>query len=196
MRTLISRVAATVALAAFAVGFLSAGCSRDAANAPRDGGSLEVSILQRPVVGKLTVGEDELAYTGSAEVQSDRDVVVDLGDDTIGSSMIEIPTDAIDELPPGLRVAMVKMKVNRLGEVSADLGPNGLKFKKPVWLTLSYRGADLNGIDESTLAIFYLNEDLAEPVWELVEGSVVDTELDAVRAPLSHFSRYAIGSDQ
>ncbi len=184
------------ALVTLAAGFMFVGCSWDASNAPSDGGSVEVSILQRPVAGKLTVGEDDLAYTASTDVLSDRDAVVSLGDDIIGSSMIEIPDGAVADLPPGLRVAMVKMKVNRLGEVSAELGPSGLKFNKPVWLTLSYRGADLGGIDESTLAIFYLNEDLAEPVWELVEGSVVDTERDAVRAPLSHFSRYAIGSDQ
>ncbi len=196
MKTLLPRMIALTILVILAMGFIFVGCSWDASNASRDDGSADVSILQRPVVGKLTVGEDELAYAATADVPSDREVVVSLGDNIIGSSMVEIPDGAVADLPPGLRVAMVKMKVNRLGEVSAELGPKGLVFNKPVWLTLSYRGADLGGIDESTLAIFYWNEDLVEPVWELVEGSVVDTERDVVRAPLSHFSRYAIGSDQ
>jgi hypothetical protein len=172
-----------------------AGCS-SSTTTPPDSDAVYApasSLLSRSTVGKLTVGEDE-AITDSIPVTSEFGGALNVGDESVGISGLDIPTQATDEVDDGSHVSMMKMKVTRFGQVTAELGPDGRKFKKPVWLKLSYKGADLTGIDESKLVILYMNEDLG--VWEVVEGSIVDTVKKRVSAPLNHFSRYGVGSDE
>lgn len=75
--------------------------------------------------------------------------------------------------------------------VLSDLtfGPHGVQFNEPVLVELSYRMADLTGIDESTLQVFYYNEDTQ--LWELI-GGVVDLSKKKITVYLPHFSRYAL----
>jgi hypothetical protein len=72
-----------------------------------------------------------------------------------------------------------------------DFGPHGLAFHKPVALVLSFEGASLDGLDPSTLAIWYYDETLGK--WVNM-GGVIDAE--GKRAifvgRLPHFSRYAV----
>ncbi len=74
----------------------------------------------------------------------------------------------------------------------ATFSPHGINFNNPVEVRLSYKDADLNGIDPANLAIWYYNEDL--DVWELVP-STVDTSRKRVIGYLNHFSRYALSAD-
>jgi hypothetical protein len=73
-----------------------------------------------------------------------------------------------------------------------EFGTDGLVFKKPVTVTMSYRDADLSGIDESTIRIGWWDED---------HGKWVDMscQLDKVNrivtGQLNHFSAYALVSD-
>jgi hypothetical protein len=75
---------------------------------------------------------------------------------------------------------------------SAEFGPHGLQFNKPVRVELSYKLADLTGVEEESLQVIYFNE--KTQLWELV-GGTVDTQKQVVVAYLDHFSRYAIGGD-
>ncbi len=68
-------------------------------------------------------------------------------------------------------------------------GPHGLQFKKPVEIELSYKMADLNGVNEKKLRIYYFNEDTG--LWELVGGKV-DKRKKVVKVKINHFSRYAL----
>ena len=68
-------------------------------------------------------------------------------------------------------------------------GPHGTQFNKPVKVELSYKTADLQGVDEKNLKIFYFNEETG--LWELVGGDV-DKKGKKVKAYLKHFSRYAV----
>ena len=77
--------------------------------------------------------------------------------------------------------------------MEAEFGPHGLQFNQPVRLHLSYKRADLTGIDESKLGIYYYNEDIDE--YELIPSSKVNTEENYVECNLYHFSRYAIGTE-
>lgn len=74
-----------------------------------------------------------------------------------------------------------------LGDLT--FGPHGTQFIEPVLVELSYRMADLTGIDESTLQVFYYNEDTQ--LWELI-GGVVDISKKKITVYLPHFSRYAL----
>ncbi len=74
----------------------------------------------------------------------------------------------------------------------AEFSPHGTTFNNPVKVTLSYKDADLTGINEQDIKIWYFNE--IEGVWELI-ASDVNTEKKQVKGYLEHFSRYAIGAE-
>ncbi len=67
--------------------------------------------------------------------------------------------------------------------------PHGIQFNEPVRVELSYKNADLTGIDENDLKIYYFNE--STNLWEYVGGDV-DAANKLVVCYLEHFSRYAI----
>ena len=74
----------------------------------------------------------------------------------------------------------------------AEFSPHGTQFNSPVTVWISYKDADLGGIDEEDLKIWYFNEEAG--MWELI-GDVVDTKNQMVGGLLDHFSRYAIGAE-
>jgi hypothetical protein len=73
-----------------------------------------------------------------------------------------------------------------------EFGTDGLVFKQPVTVTMSYRDADLSGIDESSIRIGW---------WDAEHSKWVDMncQLDKVNrivtGQLYHFSAYALVSD-
>jgi len=73
-----------------------------------------------------------------------------------------------------------------------EFGTDGLVFDVPVTVTMSYRGANLDGVDETTIRIGYFNHETGAV--EDVEGQL--NLLDrTVTAQLSHFSAYGLISD-
>ena len=73
-----------------------------------------------------------------------------------------------------------------------EFGPHGATFNVPVRVRLSYKRADLSGIDETALQVYFFNEDTG--LWELIGGEV-DTENKVVIVYLEHFSRYALAAN-
>ena len=72
-------------------------------------------------------------------------------------------------------------------------GPHGSQFATPVEVVLSYKLADLTGVDENDLQIYYFNEDTN--IWELI-GGTVDTDKKKITVFLQHFSRYALAHSE
>lgn len=60
----------------------------------------------------------------------------------------------------------------------------------PITATFHYDPAQLNGIDESTLGVYYFNPKTLN--WEKISGSIVDKVNHTVTAKLYHFSPYAL----
>jgi len=77
-------------------------------------------------------------------------------------------------------------------EGGAQFSPHGIYFNNPVAIKLSYKDADLTGINEATLKIWYFNE--ATGLWELV-ASDVHMNGKYIKGTIEHFSRYAIGAE-
>ncbi len=78
------------------------------------------------------------------------------------------------------------------GVFFCEFGTSGLVFSTPVRVTMSYSEADLNGVDESTIRIAYLNE--SSGIWESLQCDV-DPVSKIVVAYMDHFSAYGIISD-
>jgi len=73
-----------------------------------------------------------------------------------------------------------------------EFGTDGLVFSRPVTVTMSYRDADLTGVNESTIRIGWLNETTGH--FHDIE-CVVDFESKTVTGTLDHFSAYGLISD-
>lgn len=77
-------------------------------------------------------------------------------------------------------------------EGGAEFSPHGTVFNNPVQIRLSYKDADLTGINEEDIKIWYFNEE--DGVWELIAGEVHSDD-KFVQGYIEHFSRYAIGTE-
>ncbi|MBN1212525.1 MAG: hypothetical protein JXA92_08100, partial [candidate division Zixibacteria bacterium] len=73
-----------------------------------------------------------------------------------------------------------------------EFGTSGLVFDKPVKVTMSYRDADLTGVNETSIRIAWLNEASGEFEDLACE---VDTVNKLITAELEHFSAYGLISD-
>lgn len=73
-----------------------------------------------------------------------------------------------------------------------EFGTSGLVFDHPVTVTMSYRDANLSGVDESSIRIGWLNEETG--AWVDMECKV-DFDSKTVTGELQHFSAYALVSD-
>ena len=77
-------------------------------------------------------------------------------------------------------------------EGGAEFSPSDAVFNNPVKITLSYKDADLTGINEQDIRIYFFNE--TEGVWELI-ASEVNTKKKRVSGYIDHFSRYALAAE-
>ena len=111
-----------------------------------------------------------------------------VGDEIHGRCYLYFPPYAMSQ------ASVVKIDWESTGflEGGAEFSPHGTQFNSPLTLWISYKDADLTGVDEENLKIWYFNDQLN--VWELI-GDVVDTENKMVGGLLDHFSRYAIGTE-
>ena len=61
-------------------------------------------------------------------------------------------------------------------------------FLQNITITMSYNDADVVGMTESSLAIFYWND----PNWEVISECVVDEDANTVTCETNHFSSYGL----
>lgn len=73
-----------------------------------------------------------------------------------------------------------------------EFGTVGLKFDVPVTVTMSYRNADMSGVNESTITLAWLHEKSGR--WHQMDCTV-DFVNKTVTGQLSHFSSYGLISD-
>ncbi len=105
------------------------------------------------------------------------------GDKKHGISKLVIPANAV-----GGEV-LITFSWESTDLLEAQFSPHGITFDEPVRLELSYKDADLTGVNEDGLKIYYYNENTG--VWELV-GDQVDKTKKVVVGYINHFSRYAV----
>jgi hypothetical protein len=95
---------------------------------------------------------------------------------------VRIPKHALTEDKP------ISISVNE-DLVICDFGPDGTVFEKPVKITISYEDADLEGVDEDAISVYWWDPDNC--CWEELE-SKVNKKKKTVSAEIWHFSRYAL----
>jgi hypothetical protein len=147
----------------------------------------KVTILK--VKDELLSGLDKVFATKTI-IDDDGGTIV-VGDYSHGICYLSFPEDAINEklYPNGTTIAFY-WESNSLLE--AEFYPDGIQFDEPVYIRLSYLDADLTGVNEDDLGIYYHNPDTGN--WELISNQV-NTSAKYVEGYINHFSRYAIGMD-
>jgi hypothetical protein len=105
---------------------------------------------------------------------------------TLFDVLLEIPAGAVPN------DTLFSISIPDINVFYNEFGTNGLVFAKPVKVTMSYRDADLAGIDESTIRIGWLNESTGQ-FQDIV--CTVDQANKTVAGEVEHFSAYALISD-
>lgn len=145
------------------------------------------SAPSTPDDASSTVDVLSLAHlSATARVTPQAGGVLRAGNNGLGFTTLTIPPGAV------ARPRLITMTVGASGPVDVTFGPSGLKFDRPVRLEMSYRGAELNGVNPNSLKIYY---DSRRNGWEAVPACSADGVSETVTAKITHFSRYAIGSD-
>ncbi|MCK5124693.1 MAG: hypothetical protein KAR42_00410 [candidate division Zixibacteria bacterium] len=101
--------------------------------------------------------------------------------------ILDIPAGAVDN------DTLFSISIPDVNVFYNEFGTSGLVFNVPVTVTMSYRDADLSGIDVSTIRIAYLNE--ATGTYEDINCQI-DYNNQVVIAELYHFSAYGLISDE
>jgi len=137
----------------------------------------------RPAHGKVAAADQWVEATRT--ITPEAGGAIEVGDEIIGKSSLAVPPGAVSA------PVEITMKATTSGPVVVEFAPK-FEFAKPVTVSISYRGADLTGVDETNLTVLYNNEASSE--WELVT-SAVNLNSKAVVGYLRHFSQYAVGSE-
>lgn len=102
--------------------------------------------------------------------------------------------DVILEVPAGAvsNDTLFTIDIPDINVFYNEFGTNGLVFDVPVKITMSYRDADLSGVNVSTIRIGWFNRSTG-----LFEDVVCDIDYDTqtVVGYVDHFSAYALISD-
>ncbi len=158
------------------VGFT--GCSK-APTGVQDDSSGEVTLLQRNVaMAKLF----EDSYYVEQTVSAAEGGTVKLCD-----VILEIP-------PKALSVdTLISVEIPDPTLYADHFGTDGLVFNVPVRITMSYRDAILDNVNESTIKMAWYNE--ATGQWDIIR-CLCDPVTKTVTGYVSHFSAYALITDE
>lgn len=178
---------AVFAALALAMTMWASGCSNNSTpmqSTPSAVKLLSVSSLAKPLAS------DQVQTAASILVSQDVGGVIVVGEpDVFGETKLTIPAGAVSE------PTTISMHISYDGPIMVELEPHGIQFVEPVEIAISYKPADLTGVDLEEINVYYFNESLAVPEWEQVPNSASVPGEFSVKAPLSHFSRYAPGSE-
>ena len=197
---MMTTLALTLTLAAFMVGFNA--CSSETpmqSNQISETESTPQFTMLKALHPRLNKVFEQSLWIGTAGG------TITVGDSVCGTSKLIIPSGAIGSSSNaaattnlGATAGDYNAFVNitfwwESNSFQAEFSPHGITFNVPVRMELSYKDADLTGVDENDLKIYYYNEEAG--VWEII-SSEVDTVNDIVIGYTNHFSRYALGGGE
>lgn len=172
-----------------ALAFIIVGCSTDTSMAPtqQTANGLQVQSTDGPVtmlqMKQGSLAKSEWTFFTEVFIDAEQGGQLVVGNPIRGYSKLIFPPNAVSE---DMTISL-EFWIDDFFEGLFE--PHGTNFDEPVRVELSYKNADLTGVDENGLQIYYYNESIG--LWEHVGGEV-DTANKIVVCYLEHFSRYAI----
>jgi len=97
--------------------------------------------------------------------------------------------------PPGAlnNDTLISIEIPDPSLYADHFGTDGLVFNVPVRITMSYRDAIIDNVDESTIKMAWFNEQTGQ--WDIIR-CFCDPVTQTVTAHVSHFSAYALITDE
>ena len=163
----------------FVAVFLAAGCSRGPLGVEEE--TTQPQLLQR------SLDESALASLSATELYAEQIISSNTGGQlSLFDVVLDVPAGAVaNDTVFSIRIPDPSVFFN-------EFGTDGLVFDKPVTVTMSYRDANLTGVDESTIRIGWFDErsgDFHDITCKIdYVNKIVTGELD-------HFSAYGLISD-
>ncbi len=196
----LKKIVSTLTSAAFSIGLILnfAACTDESPVSSQQSETVK-EVVQSNIgpIRLLQVAKNELTlmkaktFKQTKKIKAKDGGTLEVGDRDNGKSKI---TFKKHDLPEDLTITFEWASGGTFeGKLNdAEFGPHGLVFNSPVEVQLSYKKADLQGIKEKDLKLFYYNEETE--LWEFIGGEV-DEKKKIVIGFLAHFSRYAIGAE-
>ncbi|MDH4157164.1 MAG: hypothetical protein OEW00_07815 [candidate division Zixibacteria bacterium] len=159
--------------------FLAAGCSRGPLSVEEE--TTEPQLLQR------TIDESALASLSATELYAEQIISYKTGGRlSLFDVDLDVPAGAVaNDTVFSIRIPDPAVFFN-------EFGTDGLVFDEPVTVTMSYRDANLTGVDETTIRIGWFDERTGH--FEDISCKV-DYANKVVTGQLDHFSAYGLISD-
>ena len=178
-RTKSNRLSVMVAAVFMTIAVMVAGCSKTLMGTDNEAAEpTQPQLLQR-AASSVQMSPSELYVEQLISAAEG-------GQLTLFDVTLEIPPGAVDnDTLFSIRIPNIEVFYN-------EFGTDGLVFNTPVEVTMSYRDADLSGIDESTIRIAWFDKRSGQFKDMLCE---VDVQNKIVTGELDHFSAYALVSD-
>ncbi len=174
-----SNVGFKIVAVLFVAVFLAAGCSRGPLGVEEE--TTEPQLLQR------SLDESALASLSASELYVEQVISTkDGGQVSLFDVVLDVPVGAV------ANDTVFSIRIPDPGVFYNEFGTDGLVFDKPVKVTMSYRDANLTGVDESTIRIGWFDERTGD--FQDITCKV-DYVNKIVIGELDHFSAYGLISD-
>ena len=166
------------------------GCSKESPFAPKqtdDGDQLNTIKRTTQEIKFLSANSTSLQKLFSAEqfITVSNGGTIEVGDEIKGSCSITfLPGDVKEDVTVSLSWDSQNF--------ATELLPHGITFNNPVQIRFSYKNANLTGINEDDLGIWYYDEE--ENMWHLY-GQVVNKDAKYIEGTTTHFSKYRVGEE-
>jgi len=166
------------------------GCSKESPFAPiqtNDGDQLDTIKRTTQEIKFLTANSTSLQKVFNKEqlITVSNGGTIEVGDGLKGiCSITFLPGDVKEDVTVSLSWDSQNF--------ATELLPHGIKFNNPVQVRFSYKNANLTGINENDLGIWYFDE--RENMWHLY-GQTVDKGAKYVEGTTTHFSKYRVGDE-
>lgn len=113
---------------------------------------------------------------------------IQLGNEYLGFCKLKFANGTLD------KKVKIRMRWDlKKGKFEVEFGPEGLNFNNPVTLEMFYKLAQLEGVDEEKIKLFYYNNE--KEIWELI-GGLADVTNKLFTCKINHFSRYALAHSE
>lgn len=167
--------AVVVVLAAVSIALMLVGCSSN---------PLQSSTVKQPNLLKrnLAVAKvaDEPAFASKIMSAADGGVI------SLVDVELTFPPQALSN------DTLVFIDIPDVAVFENHFGTDGLRFNVPVKVVMSYRNADLSGVNENSIRLAWFNDKTGE--WNSMQCTL-NTASKIVTGYLEHFSAYALISD-
>jgi hypothetical protein len=154
------------------------GCSQLSTNVDIEEEQTEARLLTRKMVSGLPSGDSLYAGVIMSAEEGGRMALCDVE--------LYFPPNSLNS------DTLVSITIPNIMVFENHFGTDGLVFNVPVRIVMSYRDADLTGVDESSISMAWYDE--RTDSWDHID-CWLDTVNKTVTANVSHFSAYALISD-